>query len=148
MGASLGGGSGRGRTRRGGGKQFNDINVTPLVDVMLVLLIIFMVTAPMLTAGVEVELPDSKAGPVGDAVEPLSVSIQAGGVIYIQKSKIQAENLIPKLKAIAGEKYDTRIFVRADRTIGYGEVMRVVGDISYAGFKKVALITENSTPSR
>jgi biopolymer transport protein TolR len=143
MGANLSSGGGSRKGRRGGARRFAEINVTPLVDVMLVLLVIFMVTAPMMTAGVEVELPDSKAGSVQGNDEPITISIQQGGVIYIQKSKIQVENLIPKLKAIAGEKFDTRIFVRADKGIGYGEVMRVVGEISYAGFKKVALITEN-----
>jgi biopolymer transport protein TolR len=144
MGASLNSGGRRGR--RGGGHKPVDINVTPLVDVMLVLLIIFMVTAPMLTSGVEVELPDSKAGSVSGTDEPLTVSIKPAGVIFIQETKIQAESLIPKLTAIAGEKFDTRIFVRADKSIGYGEVMRAVGDISAAGFKKVALITENKSP--
>jgi biopolymer transport protein TolR len=143
MGASLG--SGGRRSRRGAVHKPVDINVTPLVDVMLVLLIIFMVTAPMLTAGVEVDLPDSKAGAVASDDKPLEVSIKPGGVVYIQDTKIQAESLIPKLKAIANEKFDTRIFVRADRNIGYGEVMRAVGDISAAGFKKVALITENKS---
>jgi biopolymer transport protein TolR len=144
MGASFGSGGRRGR--RGGGHKPVDINVTPLVDVMLVLLIIFMVTAPMLTSGVEVELPDSKAGSVQGTDEPLTVSIKPGGIIFIQESKATMEGFMPKLKAIANEKYDTRIFVRADRGIGYGDVMRVVGDISAAGFKKVALITENKSP--
>jgi biopolymer transport protein TolR len=144
MGASLGGGGGRGsRNRRSGGGGFTEINVTPFVDVMLVLLIIFMVTAPMLTAGVEVELPDSKAGAVAGKDEPLSISIKNDGTIYVQETKILREHLIAKVKAIAGEKYDTRIFVRGDTNVNYGDVMQVVGDISFAGFKKVALITEN-----
>jgi biopolymer transport protein TolR len=152
MGATLNSGGGRGRRgRRGGGGGTVDINVTPLVDVMLVLLIIFMVTAPMLTAGVEVDLPDSKAGALqSKEEEPLSVSIKSGGVLYIQESKIQADSLIPKLRAIAEQKkgkFNTVIFVRSDRSISYGDVMKVVGDISAAGFKKVALITEN-TPSK
>lgn len=145
MGAHLNSGGGNRRGRRGNSARFTEVNVTPLVDVMLVLLIIFMVTAPMMTAGVEVELPNSKAGSVQGSDEPITISIQPGGIVYIQKNKIQMESLIPKLKAIAKEKFDTRIFVRADKAIGYGEVMRVVGDISYAGFKKVALITENKT---
>jgi biopolymer transport protein TolR len=111
----------------------------------LVLLIIFMVTAPMLTAGVEVELPDSKAGAVAGKDEPLVVTIKADGLIYVQETKILPESLIPKLKAIAGEKYETRIFVRGDTSVDYGKIMKIVGDISYAGFKKVALITENKT---
>jgi biopolymer transport protein TolR len=149
MGASLGGGGSRGG--RGHGyrrQQFTEINVTPFVDVMLVLLIIFMVTAPMLTAGVEVELPDSKAGSVQGQDEPLVVTIKADGLVYVQETKILADSLIPKLKAIAGEKYDTRIFVRGDTSVDYGKIMKIVGDISYAGFKKVALITENKTSGR
>ena len=111
MGASLGGGGGRGRNRRSGGSSgFTEINVTPFVDVMLVLLIIFMVTAPMLTAGVEVELPDTKALAVAGNDEILSISIKNDGTIYVQETKILRENLIAKVKAIAGEKYDTRIF--------------------------------------
>ena len=144
MGAHLGT-SGSRRGRRGRNRPFTDINITPFVDVMLVLLVIFMVTAPMLTAGVQVDLPDTKAGSIQSPVEPIEISIKPGGVIYIQKTKILEESLIPKLKAIVGEKMDTTIFVRADRTIDYGQVMRVVGEISYAGFKKVALITENKT---
>ncbi len=141
MGAQLGGGNNR-RGRRGN-QGFTEINVTPFVDVMLVLLVIFMVTAPMLTAGVEVELPDSKAGSVQGKDEPLTVTIKADGIIFVQETKILADSLIPKLKAISGEKLDTRIFVRGDSNVDYGQVMKVVGDISYAGFKKVALITEN-----
>ncbi len=141
MGAQLGGGNNRRGRRISGG--FTEINVTPFVDVMLVLLVIFMVTAPMLTAGVEVELPDSKASSVQGKDEPLTVSIKADGIIFVQETKILEGSLIPKLKAIAGEKMDTRIFVRGDTNVDYGQVMKVVGEISYAGFKKVALITEN-----
>ncbi len=129
-------------------QQFTEINVTPFVDVMLVLLIIFMVTAPMLTAGVEVDLPDSKAGSLQGKDEPLSVTIKPGGIVFIQETKIQSENLVPKLKAIAGEKFDTRIFVRGDESIPYGEVMTIVGEISHAGFRKVALVTEQLTGRR
>ena len=142
MGAQLGGGNNSRRNRRSNG-GFTEINVTPFVDVMLVLLVIFMVTAPMLTAGVEVELPDSKAGSVQGKDEPLVVTIKADGIIFVQETKILADSLIPKLKAIANEKYDTRIFVRGDTNVDYGQVMKIVGEISYAGFKKVALITEN-----
>lgn len=141
MGAKMTSSGGRGHGYRK--QQFTEINVTPFVDVMLVLLVIFMVTAPMLTAGVQVDLPDSKAGAVQGKDEPLSVTIQKNGTIFIQETEIKAVNLIPKLKAIAGEKMDTRIFVRGDATVSYGDVMRVVGDISHAGFAKVALITEN-----
>ncbi len=147
MGANLGrssSGRGRGYHRQ----QFTEINVTPFVDVMLVLLVIFMVTAPMLTAGVEVDLPESKAGSVEGKDEPLSITIKPDGVIYIQEQKILSENLVAKLQAIVGEKMDTRIFVRGDTQVQYGDVMEVVGNISHAGFSKVALITQNTSPAR
>lgn len=143
MGAALGGGGGR----HGGGRgyrrsQFNDINVTPFVDVMLVLLIIFMVTAPLITAGVTVDLPESSAKPVPGEDEPLSVTVSADNEIYIQETLVTLKDLGVKLSAIAGEKQDTRIFVRGDKTVSYGEVMRVMGEINKAGFGKVALLTE------
>lgn len=138
MGAMLSpGGRGRGYRRQ----QFTEINVTPFVDVMLVLLIIFMVTAPMLTAGVSVDLPESSAKPVAGNDEPLSVSVTSDGKIYIQETAVEIDELGPKLSAIVGEKKDTRIFVRGDTTIDYGAVMRVIGEINAAGLSKVALIT-------
>lgn len=141
MGANLSsGGRGRGYRRQ----QFNEINVTPFVDVMLVLLIIFMVTAPMLTMGVSVDLPDSNAKPVTGSDEPLSVSVTKSGHIYIQETKVDMQTLQAKLRAIVGEKTDTRIFVRGDTNIDYGLVMRVIGEINAAGLTKVALITEGA----
>ncbi len=131
------GGRGRGYRRN----SFTEINVTPLVDVMLVLLIIFMVTAPMLTAGVSVDLPESAAGPVQDDSEPLSVSIKSDGSIYIQDTKVTFEELQPKIYAIAGENKDKKIFIRGDTAIDYGQVMRVLGEINAAGYLKVALVT-------
>jgi len=122
--------------------RFNEINVTPLVDVMLVLLIIFMVTAPMMTAGVQVDLPSSKATPISGQDEPVSVSIATDGKVYIQKTEVQMEELRDKLSAITKEKKDTRIFVRGDKTIDYGRIMQVVGEINAAGYGKVALVTE------
>jgi biopolymer transport protein TolR len=142
MGANLRSSSGRGRNRSSG--QFSDINVTPFVDVMLVLLIIFMVTAPMLTAGVQVDLPDADAPAVEGKDEPLSVSIKKDGKIFIQETEIPKADLIAKLTAIAGAKMETRIFVRGDSNVSYGEIMGVVGSIAGAGFTKVALITENA----
>ncbi len=129
-----------GRRRRSGG--FSDINVTPMVDVMLVLLIIFMVTAPMLTTGVAVDLPDSKAKALPGNDEPLSVSVDASGMIYVQDTKTTLDALGAKLTAIAGENKDIRIFVRGDRAVDYGQVMKAVGEISRAGFTKVGLVTE------
>lgn len=138
MGAQLSkGGRGRGYRRN----TFNDINVTPLVDVMLVLLIIFMVTAPMLTAGVTVDLPESSAGPVKGDDEPLSVSIDAKGTLYIQKTPVKFEELRTKIEAIAGENKEKRIFISGNKGIDYGVVMRVLGEINAAGFMKVALVT-------
>ncbi|NBX03957.1 MAG: biopolymer transporter ExbD [Alphaproteobacteria bacterium] len=113
-----------------------------MVDVMLVLLIIFMVAAPMMTSGVNVDLPTSSASPVAGQDEPLSISITKEGDIYIQKTKVELKNLQKKLKAVTSEKKDTRIFVRGDKVVDYGRIMQVVGEINAAGFGKVALITE------
>jgi biopolymer transport protein TolR len=122
----------------------SEINVTPLVDVMLVLLIIFMVTAPMLTAGVPVDLPETKAAPLPGSDEPLSISIKSKGRIYLQESQVELEDLAEKLKAIAGENKDARIFVRGDRKVDYGFVMQVVGEINTAGFTRVGLVTDTA----
>jgi biopolymer transport protein TolR len=147
MGASLGN-NGQRKNRRSGRQQaFSDINVTPMVDVMLVLLVIFMVAAPMMTSGVTVDLPQSAAAPVSGQDEPLSVSITADGKVFIQKTQVQLKHLQAKLKAIAGQKKDTRIFVRGDRTVDYGRIMQVVGEVNAAGFSKVALITESGNSS-
>lgn len=148
MGASMNNSRGHGRGRRRSG--FSEINVTPFVDVMLVLLVIFMVTAPMLTAGVDVDLPDSKASAVSGQDEPLTVSIDARGAIYIQETKVKLEELQPKLIAITGEKKETRIFVRGDKSVDYGRMMQVVGEINAAGLSKVSLLTdiEQSSPKR
>jgi len=143
MGASLGGGGGR-DSRRYRKQRFTEINVTPMVDVMLVLLIIFMVTAPMLTAGVQVDLPQTKAAPLPGQDEPLTVSVQADGKIFVQKTPVTLDDLGGKLKAITGEKPDTRIFVRGDRNVDYGRIMRVVGEINAAGLTKIALISEQA----
>lgn len=132
-----------------GGRQkrqmMSDINVTPLVDVMLVLLIIFMVASPMLVAGVNVDLPETSASPVAGQDEPLAITVDAKGEIYLQDNKILQDQLIAKLTAITKEKKDTRIFVRGDKKVDYGRVMEVMGMISAAGFTKVALITQIKT---
>ena len=120
----------------------SDINVTPCVDVMLVLLIVFMVTAPMLTVGVPVNLPDSNADSLPDDKEPLTLTINSKGEIFIQKTKVGFSELIPKLLAIAKNRTDTRIYVRGDKNIDYGRVMEVMGKLSGSGFSKVALISE------
>ena len=120
----------------------SDINVTPFVDVMLVLLIVFMVTAPMLTVGIPVNLPNSDADSLPDDKEPLTLSINSKGEIFIQDSKVGYSELIPKLLAISKNRTDTRIYVRGDRNINYGRVMEVMGKLSGSGFSKVALFSE------
>ncbi len=145
MGASLN--SNGGRRRNGRQAAFSEINVTPMVDVMLVLLIIFMVAAPMMTTGVTVDLPESSANPVAGQDEPLTVSITAEGKIYIQKTVVSLKDFKGKLAAITKEKKDTRIFVRGDKSVDYGKIMQVVGEINSAGFGKVALLTEVGTPT-
>ena len=119
-----------------------EINVTPMVDVMLVLLIIFMVTSPLMVAGVSVDLPETSAAAVSGQDEPLSVTIDLEGNVYIQESKIEKQDLIAKLQAVTERKKDTRIFIRGDENIDYGKVMEVVGMINAAGFSKVALLTD------
>ena len=131
----------RGR-RRGRRPLVAEINVTPLVDVMLVLLVIFMVTAPLLTSSVEVDLPSTQAAQSRGQDEPLIVTITAQNKLYIQDSEIDEGGLVARLSAILRNKPDSRIFVRADRNISYGRVMEVMGTISAGGFTKVALVTE------
>ncbi len=131
-----------GRNRRNRAPM-SEINITPFVDVMLVLLIIFMVTAPLLTAGVQVDLPETSSAPLAGQDEPLAITVMADGSIYLQKTPIKLDELVPKLQAITKAKKDTRIFVRGDKKVSYGQVMQVVGAIGAAGFSKVAFVTEN-----
>ena len=119
-----------------------EINVTPFVDVMLVLLVVFMITAPLLTVGVKVDLPSAEANVIQGNDEPLTISINSVGQIYLQESPIVLSDLVPKLRAITGENPDTRIFVRGDKEINYGLVMEIMSAINSAGFSKVALITK------
>ena len=138
MGAAVGSKKGgRGRHR-----PVSEINVTPMVDVMLVLLVIFMVTAPLMTAGVQVDLPKTEAAPIKGDDQPLSVTVDAHGEVWIQETKVSMEELVPKIQAITAQKPDTRIFIRGDKTIDYGRVMEVMGTLGAAGFAKVALVTE------
>ncbi|MES2215086.1 MAG: protein TolR [Pseudomonadota bacterium] len=120
----------------------SEINVTPLVDVMLVLLIVFMVTAPMMVTGIHVDLPETQASPVTSQEEPLAISINKKGEVYILDTMIPRKNLADKLKAITKAKMDTRIFVRGDKNVSYGEIVDIVSEINAAGFAKVALITQ------
>ncbi|MFN3233046.1 MAG: protein TolR [Alphaproteobacteria bacterium] len=145
MGAGLNGGSG------GGGRRYKpmaEINVTPFVDVMLVLLIVFMVTAPLLAVGVKVDLPQTSAKPLGEERQPLSVTLDAEGRLFLQEQEIEDNTLIERLRAIADVSKDTRIYVRADQSLAYGRVMQVMGSINGAGFAKVALVTEPAAPNR
>jgi biopolymer transport protein TolR len=140
----VGGGMGNKSSR----PMMSEINVTPFVDVMLVLLVIFMVTAPLLTAGVQVDLPDEESQPLPGQDEPLSISIDKKGNIFIQEKKTTMEELLPKLDAITKRKKDTRIFIHGDRNIDYGRIMHVMGAISNAGFTKIGLVTEQSDDRR
>ena len=126
-------------------EPMSEINVTPFVDVMLVLLIIFMVTAPLLTVGVQVDLPESNADSLQADNEPLELTISKDGSIYIQETEVNIKELIPKLIAITDNRLDTKIYVRGDEIINYGKVMRVLGELSGSGFSKVALITKPIT---
>lgn len=128
--------------RRSGGQAFTDINVTPFVDVMLVLLVIFMVTAPMLTVGVPVDLPKTKAAKMNDQAEPLVVTVDAEGKSYLSETELEGDALIERLIAVSGSNPDAKIYVRGDQKINYGRVMEIMGIISAAGFSKVSLIAE------
>ena len=121
-----------------------EINVTPMVDVMLVLLIIFMVSAPLLTVGVPIDLPQTQAKSLDQDKEPLAISVNVKGQVYLQETEIGVDELVPKLKAITEARggADERIYVRGDRQVDYGTVMRVMGRLSAAGFRRVALVTE------
>jgi len=121
-------------------RPMSDINVTPFVDVMLVLLVVFMVTAPLLTVGVPVDLPKTDAKQISTPEEPIVISIDAKNRIYIQETEVPLENLAARLGAITGANPETRIYVRGDRAIPYGRVMEVMGSVSLAGFKKVSLL--------
>ncbi|GAK46560.1 biopolymer transport TolR [Tepidicaulis marinus] len=124
----------------------SEINVTPLVDVMLVLLIVFMVAAPLLTVGVPVDLPKTRSAPLSGDDEPLTITVNGDGAIFLQETEVQVEDLVPRLLAIGENGYEQRIYVRADQNINYGRVMDVMGTISSAGFARVGLVTE--TPTR
>ena len=123
-----------------------DINVAPFVDVMLVLVIIFMVAAPVLNIGVPVDLPKATLKPLNESQDPLVVTVDAEGKIFIQEAEVPDEALVPRLRALSNVNKDLRIFVRGDRAIDYGRIMQVMGMLSQAGFTKVALIAEAPLP--
>ncbi|KAB0678018.1 protein TolR [Aureimonas leprariae] len=144
---SAGGGGGRRRGRRRHRALNSEINVTPMVDVMLCLLIIFMVAAPMLTVGVPLDLPETQAKALNAETEPLTVSVQKGGSVFVQETEIPAEEVVAKLQAVAKTGYDQRIFVKGDRAADYGTIMKVMALISAAGYKNIGLITAPETTS-
>ena len=137
------GGGRRGRARRH--SPMHEINVTPFVDVMLVLLIVFMVTAPLLTVGVPIELPESRGQQLQTNKEPLTISVQKDGKVYIQETEVQLTDLATRLRAIAKSGYEETIFVRGDKGIDYGTVMKVMSRIKAGGFTKVSLVTESES---
>ena len=143
MNAAAGGGGGSRRGRRRAAVMA-EINVTPMVDVMLVLLIIFMVSAPLLTVGVPLDLPQTQAKSLDQDKNPLTLSVNLKGQVYLNDTEIALDELVPKLKAITESRggMDERIFVRGDRKVDYGTVMKVMGRLSAAGFRRVALVTE------
>ncbi|MDA7425191.1 protein TolR [Thalassococcus lentus] len=142
------GGSRRRRSRRSGGQPMSEINVTPFVDVMLVLLIIFMVAAPMLTVGVPVELPKTAAQALpSETEEPLTVTLGADGTVTLQTTPIAREDLVPRLQAIAAERADDRVFLRADGTVPYEQVAQIMGALNAGGFSSIGLVTDIGGPA-
>lgn len=130
------------KNRRQKPSLMTDINVTPLVDVMLVLLIVFMVTAPLLTVGIPIELPKTQGKPLSEKSDPLTVSINEAGKIFLQNTEVPQETLIEQLKGITQANTEARIFVRGDKKLNYGRIVEVMGLISAAGFSKVALVAD------
>ena len=138
------GGLGSNRHRLAGRyRPMSEINVTPLVDVMLVLLVVFMVAAPLLTVGVPVDLPQTQASPINEPKEPLVITINGEGRIFVQESEVPTDSLVPRLEAITGSNPDALLYVRGDRAINYGRVVEVMSLVSTAGFRKVSLIAES-----
>ena len=151
MGMAVGGsgasGGRRGRRRARSGPM-SEMNMTPFIDVMLVLLIIFMVAAPMMTVGVPVDLPETRAKAMEGQTQPITVSIDGQGRIFIQDAEFKIDDLVPKLQAIAKNGVDERILVRGDRTTDYGSILKVMGRLNDAGYKKIGLVSLPETASR
>ena len=139
--------SGRRRKPRRRHSPMAEINVTPFVDVMLVLLIIFMVSAPLLTVGVPIDLPETQAKAMDGDTEPLTISVGAEGKIFLQEEEVDADRLVETLQAMAADGLEERIFVRGDKTADYGTVMRVMGRLNSAGYKRIGLVTLEETDS-
>jgi biopolymer transport protein TolR len=142
MAASIYSGNARGSSRNARYRPMSEINVTPLVDVMLVLLVVFMVTAPLLTVGVPIELPQTQAPPINEPKEPLTITLNREGVVFIQETSVAVDAVVPKLQAITGSNPDAVIYVRGDKEINYGRVLEVMSLVSSAGFRKVSLVAE------
>ena len=123
----------------------SEINVTPFVDVMLVLLIVFMVTAPLLTVGIPVDLPKIKADALTDQKDPIEITVKLDGSVYLGESVVKVENIIPRLNAITEKNTEARIYIRGDRVVAYGRVMEIMSIINSAGYIKVALVAQNPT---
>ena len=138
-----GGYSRRNSRRRSSFRPMSEINVTPMVDVMLVLLIVFMVAAPLMTVGVPIQLPKTEAKQLDTSTEPITITVQADKTIYLQETRIALAELAPKLVAIAKNGYEEQIFVRADTAVDYGSVMEVMGLLNGAGYRKIGLVTGN-----
>ena len=139
-----------GNNGRNGGRRYKpmaEINVTPLVDVMLVLLIVFMITAPLITSGVTVNLPKTNAQPVNSDSTPITITVNAAGSVYLQNSKVQLGHLVATLQQIAKHNTDRRIFVRGDTSVPYGTMLKVMATITQGGFTKVALLAQQPVPA-
>jgi len=140
------------RGGRSSHRPMSEINVTPMVDVMLVLLIVFMVTAPLMTVGVPIDLPKTEAGNLSGQEEPLVVSINSEGAVFLQETEIKISDLAPRLVAISGNNPEARIFIRGDQAINYGRIMEVMSTISAAGFSRVGLVArtpgQGQSPAR
>ncbi|MBF9234824.1 ExbD/TolR family protein [Microvirga alba] len=141
--AGMASGGGRRRRRRGrSGGAINEINMTPFIDVTLVLLIIFMVAAPMMTSGVPLDLPQTKAAPLNSDAKPVTLSIKATGQVFLGETEVTDEAIVGKLAEVAKQGFDERVFVRGDRRVDYGRVAQVMSIVTTAGYKRVALVTE------
>jgi biopolymer transport protein TolR len=140
--------SGRRGRRSARRTRLSEINVTPFVDVMLVLLIVFMVTAPLLTVGVPVDLPRTQAKQLESETDPLTITIRADGTVYVQETVVPKENLVAQMRAISHEGYDRRVFIRADATANYGIVADVMARLSSSGFRNLGLVTDTEHGSR
>jgi biopolymer transport protein TolR len=143
MGMAHGAAKGGGRRRRGRRQgAINEINMTPFIDVVLVLLIVFMVAAPMMTVGVPLDLPQSKAGPLNSDTKPVTLSIRQSGQVFLGESELSDESIVPKLTETAKSGFEERVFVRGDKRVDYGRVAQVMAIVTGGGFKRVALVTE------